>query len=152
MLVWPSISEMKREGTKHEWIRQLDRIALLLGTPRPHTQELTPDTIPTNGGKWVIKREFSANHLHVQTVDLEGLMSEAARKLEVFEQVWKDNRFSWIIQSHVPFLERWGEWRVFLIGGKAKYIAMTTKSSGTNRELIWSWNKVDQIYTLNTLT
>lgn len=142
MLVYPPICEMRREGVKHGWIRQLDRMAKVDETPRPLTRVLTKETIPTEG-KWVMKRDFSAHGDHVEIVDFNS-MSEG----ETLQHALEDHKYNWTIQSYVPLLEQWGEWRVFLIEGKTRYVIMTTKEPGGN----WSWNKTDSMFTLEKLT
>jgi hypothetical protein len=147
LLVWPSPSEMRLSGTKHEWIRQLDRIAKSQGNPRPITLSLREGcTVPTNG-TWVLKREFSENCQHVEIVDF---LDSVTRKKNL-QRVWKDTRYLWVLQTYVPLLERWGEWRVFLIGGKVRYIVQTTKVHGRERDK-WDWNKVNAMFTLSRLT
>jgi hypothetical protein len=148
MLVWPSIEEMRREGEKFEWIRQLDWIAREMGTPRPATKMLTKRTVPCQG-KWVIKREFSANCDHVELVDLGDTPLDDPISLDVFQKVWEDTRYAWIVQEYVPLLQQWGEWRVFLMNGKTTCIVMTTKDKQDDR---WHWNQTQSMFTLEKLT
>jgi len=150
LLVWPPISEMEREGLKHQWVRQLDQIAKVLNTPRPITLAVTEDSIPTEG-KWVLKREFSANCEHVETVDLDNMTEAAIKSLGPIRRAVGDDDFKWIIQSYQPLLRQWGEWRVLLIGGRTRYIILTTKSREERRDG-WDWNKVEYLYTLEELT
>jgi len=151
ILIWPQPSEMHREGKKHQYIRQLDRIARIDDSPRPLTRLLSDKgQIPTGGGVWVIKREFSAFGCHVRVVDLDGLRKDSKEYQDAFQEVWSSS-FDWIIQSYVPLLEQWGEWRVFMIGGKATYTVMTTKQPGGGSD-DWDWNKVESLFTLEELT
>jgi hypothetical protein len=150
ILIWPCVAEMDREGLKHQWVRQLDQIARTLNTPRPVTEELTEGAIPKSG-KWVVKREYSANCEHVEIVELDGSTATAIKSLKPIKGALKDDGFKWIIQSHAPLLQQWGEWRVFMIGGKVRYIILTAKSEDGRKDG-WTWNRVDHVHTLNKLT
>jgi hypothetical protein len=109
-------------------------------TPRPITQLLSKETTPTSG-KWVAKRDRSAHGDHVQKVDFDQMTDD-----DPLQHVWQDINHQWIIQGYVPLLEQWGEWRVFLINGKVRYVTMTTLE---NNE--WTWNKADSMFTLEKL-
>lgn len=150
LLVWPPVQEKQREGAKYESTRQLDRIAKTMGMPRLTSLVLTRDTIPTSG-KWVLKWEFSADSDHVEIVDLDGKTKEKIRSMAPIRQALDDSKHKWIVQSYAHLLQQWGEWRVFLIGGKARYIILTAKAEGERKDK-WEWNKVDYLYSLNKLT
>jgi hypothetical protein len=148
--VWPPIQEKQREGAKYEWTRQLDRIAKTMGTPRLTSLVLTEDTVPESG-KWVLKREFSADSEHVEIVDLDGKTKREIKAMAPIQQALKDSKHKWIIQTYAHMLQQWGEWRVFLIGGKVRYIILTARAEGDRKDK-WEWNKVDYLFSLSKLT
>jgi len=113
------------------------------------SQKLTRNKLP-NGGKWVIKREFSANCDHIEIVDLDAEPLKEADSLEVFQKAWADTEYTWIYQEYIPLLEQWGEWRVFLINGKTACTVMTTKDPEARDG--WHWNQKRSMYTLKKLT
>src|SRR5215475_11535228 len=143
ILVYPPPSEVLLEGAKHETIKQLDRIAQRLRTPRPITHVFQgSDTLPTDG-RWVFKREHSNSCSHVRDYDL-GRGSKGLN--EFLRSTVTPSPFRWLIQSHVPLLEKWGEWRVFLIGGKVIETVLTTRDKNCRD---WTWNRVQDVWPLN---
>jgi hypothetical protein len=149
LFVWPSLQERIRESHRHEYTLQLDRIANILKTPRPKTIRFSGglSNIPTKG-VWVFKRDFSCSGTHVKIIKLDGFAATSLGHFQDIQEIVTDD-YDWIIQPYIPLLRQWGEWRVFLIGGKAKYTVLTTWWPEQN---IWTWNKVETLFTLEELT
>ena len=148
LFVWPPVPEMIRECYRHEFTLQLDRIAHILNTPRPTTIIYSGlRDIPTKG-TWVFKRDFSRESSHVKVIKLDGFTMTSLGRFPDLNEVL-DDAYDWIIQSYAPLLPQWGEWRVFMVGGKAKSTVLTTWNSELKA---WTWNKVETLFTLEELT
>jgi glutathione synthase/RimK-type ligase-like ATP-grasp enzyme len=111
--VWPPVDEILAASRKADIIKMFDRIAAqVTHTVRPVTTILTIPlkTVPKDV---VLKREGSDASKHVylpQSLEELGL-----KKLN---QLLKGSRFRWISQTWIPLLQQFGEWRVFVVGGK----------------------------------
>jgi hypothetical protein len=146
LLIWPSPHEGRREGRKHETIDQLDRIASLMGTSRPFSSVVLPDTMLPYTGTYVFKREYSSCCAHVEFANMDD-SRERRKILSMIRDSDAGNGYRWIMQEYVSLLRQWGEWRVFMIGREVKAIVLTK-----SEEKGWSWNSANNILPLEDLT
>jgi hypothetical protein len=141
ILVWPNPTELERSGRKYIAIDLLDRVAKLMGTQRPTSQLILRDGTKPPKGRYVLKREFSANAGHVHIVD--GISTKTWKELDG----QNTSRFVWIQQDYAPLLEQWGEYRIFMVGGQVWECVMTYR----NKDGLWEWRKARFGYTLERL-
>lgn len=117
--LWPPMDEMLASARKADTIKIFDQIARdVTHTARPVTYPLTlPITeFPAN---MVLKREGSDTAAHVV------LPSDvAALTLAQFNRMAK-GPFRWLAQTWLPLLRQFGEWRVYIVGGRILEIITT---------------------------
>jgi hypothetical protein len=107
------------------------------------THSRRPITLPWNGHDFLVdyvyKREFSGCCQHV-------FIPQRGRALTKQQQakIRCESYFKWMAQSYAPLLEKFGEWRIFFIGGKPVLILHTAREDGE----IWSCAQYERGYTL----
>jgi hypothetical protein len=136
MLIWPSPQEQLSTRQKFGLVRRLDHIAqTVTHTHRPHTAVLKPNTplpLSTNSNPKVLKRECSDCSSHVYLPDRVATMTPK----KIREMLKKDPSWRWILQDYVTYLRKVGEWRVFMLDGKALHTICTTVTI----DGLWEWD------------
>jgi len=141
ILVWPNPTELERSGRKKIAIDLFDRAAMDMGTQRPASWIILRDGTKPPKGRYVLKREFSANAGHVLIVN--GVSTKTWKELDG----QNTSRFVWIQQDYAPLLEQWGEYRIFILGRKVCECVITHR----NKDGLWEWRKAKFGYTLERL-
>ncbi|KAI6016399.1 hypothetical protein PISMIDRAFT_25228 [Pisolithus microcarpus 441] len=121
VIIWPPAGELERAGWKFPIIDDLYAIATsLVPACPPITRGLcASDPIPPDT---VLKRSHSDCSAHVIMPDASNkrtwpyLMSQAP------------TGEMWMAQQHMPMLSKFGEWRVFIVGGKIIQVVHTHRA------------------------
>jgi hypothetical protein len=138
--MWPPLQQINSIGSKRQLIRHLDFTASKTSSLRPRTVILKDgDLIPNDA---VIKRSHSDCGHHVLLVNDDG------RNWESLNQHPKIPGAVWMAQAYVPTLRSLGEWRVFIVGGRAIY---TVHTKYNEEKKTWTWEPVDDFYALEEL-
>jgi glutathione synthase/RimK-type ligase-like ATP-grasp enzyme len=80
----------------------------------------------------IAKREFSDCAQHIIFSGQKGKRWDKIRGTV-------EGPHRWFVQTYMPYLKDFGEWRAFVVGGKVKVIIHTTPKNGD-----WDWEVVDQ--------
>jgi ribosomal protein S27AE len=89
----------------------------------------------------VLKRECSDCGNHV-------LMPDAVEKLTTgkIQAMLKETSWKWMLQDYVEHLRQIGEWRVYMLNGKALHAVCTTHMNGR-----WSYDYAYAFMTLDEM-
>jgi hypothetical protein len=139
--IWSPFYQVNTIGSKVTLIQSLESIAEeITKSCRPQSRVLTPgEALPSRA---VLKRSHSDCGGHVLFPDQPGRTWDEMRSFS------PHIRAVWFAQMLVPELERFGEWRVFIIGGKPIYVVHTRYNKQTAG---WLWEPVDSYYSLREL-
>ncbi|KAI6097729.1 hypothetical protein EDD16DRAFT_1719021 [Pisolithus croceorrhizus] len=118
VIIWPPSRELERAGWKFPVIDNLSAIAAsLVPACAPMTRRLgASEPIPHD---MVLKRSHSDCSAHV-------IMPDASNKRSwpyLISQAPAGE--IWMAQQYMPFLPKFGEWRVFIVGGKIIQVVHT---------------------------
>jgi glutathione synthase/RimK-type ligase-like ATP-grasp enzyme len=138
VFVWSPYIQVDTIGMKEELIDNLNSIAITVTkSMRLISQILKPGAhIPEDA---VLKRSCSDSGEHVL------LPGNANRCWEFMGQVSPRLKASWIAQRFIPELHKFGEWRVFFIGGKPIHVVHTRYNEDKS---VWTWEQADSYYSL----
>lgn len=143
MPVWPPVDESVQFGHKATIIEMLDRAARIVTKTRRPISEILTDrhTLPlsTTENPQVLKREYSEGGGHVQ------LPVKVQKTTPRFLEKLLQDPERWVLQQYVPYLQRFGELRVFIAGGRIVQTVCTVKR---NKDGIWALNFVSGHHSL----
>ncbi|KAI6036032.1 hypothetical protein PISMIDRAFT_25408 [Pisolithus microcarpus 441] len=121
VIIWPPARELEHAGWKFPIIDDLYAIATsLIPACPPITRRLcTSDPIPPDT---VLKRSHSDCSAHV-------IMPDASNKrMWPYLMSQAPTGEMWMAQQHMPMLSKFGEWRVFIVGGKIIQVVHTHRA------------------------
>lgn len=141
--VWPPQNQPSTIGSKIQLIQNLDYVAAnVTRSTRPKTIQIKcPQDISHRA---VIKRTHSDTGYHVLMPD------DPRRNWDFITQNSEIPKCLWFSQSYVEPLDKLGEWRVLMVGGRIMYVVHTHASIvGGDRQ--WKWEMVHDFYSLDEL-
>lgn len=151
LVLWPPPRQLERAGWKLTVISDLTLIAEQnVHSLRPKTRKLSFNSIiPSNT---VLKRSHSDCSTHVI------MPSDSKRRTWKYLSTMAPGGELWISQEHIPTLETFGEWRVFIIRGRILHVVHTHRRGkgrynwhGTRVENYRSLEDMRSVFSLFTI-
>ena len=139
--IWPPIKPAKLSANKWTTITHLQMIARRMGGFAPVTT-LLRDGDPISSGV-VLKRSHSDCGEHV----ILPSASARNRSWPHLTRLTSKDTF-WMSQEYVPSLEKMGEWKAFIIGGKIIAVMHSRKVPSSGE---WKGEQVDAFVTLDEM-
>ena len=139
--IWPPMDQVENMGTKTTLIENLDFVAATkTKSKRPTTRPLNlQHAIPH---AIVIKRTHSDCGQHVL------FPGDELRNVEYLQSQMDIPGSMWFGQSYISTLREFGEWRVFIIGGRIIEIIHTKIHEETG---LWKWQRAIRFWSLEEL-
>jgi hypothetical protein len=139
--VWPPHGQLNTVGSKWQLVQNLDIIAArYTNSARPYSALLDHGCVIPND--IVLKRTHSDTGRHVI---LPGCNDRTWAYMDAHSEI---PGCRWFGQTYVDTLYRLGEWRVFIIGGKAVYTVHTVYD---DTRQTWRWDIVRDFHSLEHL-
>lgn len=132
---------MLEASRKAREVEILDRIARQVTfTIRPVTEVISKALSHPPTGV-IFKREVSDTGSHVYMPDdIAKMTRKDLKKLAL-------DRFTWMSQTYIPYLRRFGEWRVYFLGGKFFDVVVTEPGSDGDVQ----YNTLEGVWSLKEL-
>lgn len=142
--IWPPLTLSKAAANKWQMIQFLDRVASrVTNTPRPETRLWEDRGIPQG---MVLKRCCSAFQEHIYLPEVGSSQTRPTRAALLETSILPGRE--WMVQSWMPLLRTWGEFKVYFIEMKIVHIAVARVRTRTGK---WEITTPDRILTLSEM-